>query len=139
MVFDILSYIKTCPYLSKFYKNVDFLGKNPYSLSLGGVSNNKTTKEYTDGDKLVKSTFVLKVRLPYGIDMEKNLKNSELIKNVSDWFLKNSERGILPDLGEDKITISLTVDFVQDKVIYLADTAVFTANITVLYYKTKSL
>jgi len=139
MVFDILSYIKTCPYLSEFYKNVDFLGKNPYSLSLGGVSSDKTAKEYTDGDKLVESTFLLKVRLPYGIDMEKNLKNSELLKNVSDWFLKNSERGILPDLGEDKIAISLKVDFMQDKVTYLADTAVFTANITVLYYKTKSL
>ncbi len=139
MVFDILSYIKTCPYLSEFCKNVDFLGKNPYSLSLGGVPNEKTEKEYTDGDKLVKSAFLLKVRLPYGVDMENNLKNSELIKNVSDWFLKNSEREILPDLGEDKIAISLTVDFVRDKVTYLADTVVYTANITVLYYKTKSL
>ncbi|MBQ3181136.1 MAG: hypothetical protein IJB50_00010 [Clostridia bacterium] len=139
MVFDILNYVKNCPYLSDFYKNVDFLGKKPYSFSVGGVPDEKTAKEYTDGDSLVESTFLLRVRLPYGVDMEKNLKNSELIKNVSDWFLKNSERGILPDLGEDKIAISLLADFMRDKVTYLADTAVYTANITVLYYKTKSL
>lgn len=139
MVFDILNYIKNCPYLSDFVANVDFLGKNPYSFSVGGVSRDKTAKSYTDGDSLVKSTFLLRVRLPYGVDMEKNLKNSELIKNVSEWFLTNSERGILPELDEDKIAISLSTEFLQDKVTYLADTAVYTANITVLYYKTKSL
>lgn len=139
MVFEILNYIKTCPYLLDFATNVDFLGKNPNSFSVSGVAKDKTARTYTDGDSLVESTFLLKIRLPYGVDMGKNLKNSELIKNISSWFSKNSERGILPELDEDKIAISLSAEFLQDRVTYLTDTAVYTANITVLYYKTKSL
>lgn len=139
MVFDILNYIKQCPYLSDFLVNIDFLGKNPYSLSVGGVPKNKTSREYTDGDALIESTFLLRLRMPYGIDINRNLENSELVKNVSNWFLKNNESGILPELGEDKIAISLTVDFMQDDVAYFADTVIFTANINVLYYKAKSL
>lgn len=138
MVFDILNYIKRCPYLSDFNMNIDFLGKNPYSLSVSGRSKDNKVRAYTDGDSLVKSVFTLKVRLPYGIDMEKNRKNSELLKNISDWFLNNSSSGILPELDEDKIPISVSADFLKDKVTYLADTAVFTADIAILYYKTKS-
>lgn len=139
MVFDILAYIVKCPCLKDYATNVDFLGKNPYSLSVGGVSENKTVKEYTDGDSLVKSTFSLRLRLPYGIDKENNISNSNLIKNVTEWFLTNNERGILPELSADKIPISVICSFLQDKVTYLADTVIFTADITVLYYKTKSL
>lgn len=139
MVFDILNYIKKCPYLGDYVANVDFLGKNPYSLSVGGVFKSETVKEYTDGDALLKSTFTLKIRLPYGIDMNKNLKNSELINNISEWFLKNSERGILPELSADKIPISFAVKFLKEDVIYSSDTAVFAADVTALYYKTKSL
>lgn len=139
MVFDILNYIKKCPYLSEYITNVDFLGKNPYSLSVSGVSKNETVKEYTDGDALLKSSFTLKIRLPYGIDMNKNLKNSKLLNNISGWFLKNSESGILPELSADKIPISFSVEFSTKDVIYSSDTAIFAADIIVLYYKTKSL
>ncbi len=139
MVFNILSYIKNCPQLSEFVTNIDFLGKNPCSLSLSGRAENKVVKAYTDGDSLINSTYTLKLRLPYGVDMNNNLANSRLIKNVEEWFTKNSERGILPELDEDKIPISAGIKFLNDKAVYLADTAVFTADVTILYYKTKSL
>ncbi len=139
MVFDILNYIKQCPYLSDFAANIDFLGKNPYSFSVSGVKKEQTIRKYTDGDALVESVFLLKIRLPYGVDMEQNLTNSELMKRVSSWFLNNSKRGILPELEADKIAISLSAEFLQNKTAYLADTAVYTANINVLYYKTNSL
>lgn len=138
MVFDILNYIKNCPYLSDFNMNIDFLGKNPYSLSVSGRSKDKRVRAYTDGDSLMSSSFTLKLRLPYGIDMEKNRKNSELLKNISGWFAENNAMGILPELDEDKIAISVSVEFLKDNVSYSADTAVFTADITILYYKTKS-
>lgn len=139
MVFDILNYISSCPYLSDFNANIDFLGKNPYSLSLSGRPKDETVRVYTDGDSLIKSTYTLKLRLPYGVDMEKNRKNSQLCENISDWFLKNSASGDLPELGEKNIAISSVAEFLRDDVTYLADTVVFTANVAVLYYKTKSL
>jgi|GEM_PF-2896714 len=138
MVFDILNYMKSCPYLSDCNMNIDYLGKSVRSLSVSGRSNDETVRVYTDGDSLTRSEFILKLRLPYGVDKSKNRANSILLKNIEEWFLQNSSKGILPELGEEKIPVSVSADFSRDNVTYLADTAVFTANVAVLYYKTKS-
>ena len=138
MVYEILDYIKSCPCLSDFNCNVDYLGKNPYSFSVGVRSNSETVKEYTDGDKLINETFSLRLRLPYGVDMEKNLKNCELLENISNWFLMNSKEGILPEFKNVE-AISVSADFSENAAVYSADTVVYTASVAVLYYKTKSL
>ncbi len=139
MVYDVLNYIKQCPYLSDYIMNVDFLGKNINSLSVSGRAKQETIKTYIDGDCIVKEKYILKLRLPYGVDMDENLKNSELLTNISKWFFYNNERGILPELAEDKIAISASADFLRDEVTHLADTAVYTAEIVLVYYKTRSL
>lgn len=138
MVFDILNYIKSCPYLSDFNHNVDFLGMKSYSLSVSGRCKSEIVKKYTDGDMLVKDTYSVRFRLPYGVDMEKNLDNCRLMENISQWFSDSSARGILPGLS-DGIAISVTADFSDNNAVFLADTAVYTAKVAVLYYKTKSL
>jgi len=136
MVYEILNYLKTCPYLSNCSFNIDFLGKNPYSLSLGSRAKNETERKYTDGDSLVMSKFSLRIRLPFGVDMEKNRKNSQLCENISRWLDENSKKGILPDLGEKNIAVSASLEFSPQDASYSADTAIFTADIAVLYYKT---
>lgn len=138
VVFDILNYTKSCPYLSDFNYNVDFLGKGPYSMSVNGRQDTEVVKSYTDGDALVKDTFLLKVRLPYGMDMNKNLDNCRLMENVSKWFADNSARGILPELSGG-IAVSAGAEFSHENVVYTADTVVYTAKIAILYYKAKSL
>lgn len=138
MVFNILNYIKSCPYLSDFSFNVEFLGMNPYSVSVCGRSEREIVKIYTDGDELVKDKFSIKMRLPYGADMEKNIDNSGLLENVSRWFSQNNTRGILPELGENGVAISISADFSKEPGVYLADTAVYTAQVAVLYYREKS-
>lgn len=129
MVYDILNYIMSCPYLSDFNYNVDFLGKNPYSLSIGGKRSRETVRVYTDGEALVKDTFFLRLRLPYGMDMEKNLENCRLTENISKWFLENRAEGF----------VSVSVDFSAEGAQYSADTVVYTARVAVVHYKTKSL
>ncbi len=138
MVFDILNYIKNCPYLSDFNHNVDFLGKNPYSLSVSGRCKSENVKKYTDGDMFIKDTYSVKIRLPFGMDMERNLDNCRLLENIRKWFSDNSAGGILPALSGG-IAISATAEFSQEDAVFLADTAVYTVRVAVLYYKTKSL
>lgn len=138
MVLQILNYIRSCPYLSDFNVNVDFLGKSVYSLSIGSRATSETVRVYTDGDSLVKSIYRLRLRLPFGIEMNKNRKNSQLCENISRWFEDNSKMGSLPDLGDKNIAVSVSVEFSSDTSCS-ADTAVFTADVAVLYYKTKSL
>ena len=138
MVFDILNYIKSCPYLSDFNHNVDFLGMNPYSLAVSGRCRSESVKKYTDGDMLIKDTYSVRLRLPYGVDMEKNLDNCKLLENIGQWFSDSSARGILPGLS-DGIAVSVSADFPEGDAVFLADTAVYTAKVAVLYYKTMSL
>ena len=73
------------------------------------------------------------------MDMEKNRRNSQLCENISRWFDESSKKGYLPDLGDENIAVSASFDFSPQDASYSADTAVFTASLAVLYYRTKSL
>ncbi len=137
MVTDILSYFNNCPYLSDFYTNIDFLGKNQYSLSVSGRGKSQVIKKYTDGDALVKSIYKMRLRLPYGIDKEKNYENSKLCENVENWVKLKSSLGVLPELVDGKIPVSIGITFLRDGVSYFSDTAVYTADIALIYYQAK--
>ncbi len=137
MVTDILNYLQSCPILSNFKMNVDFLGKNPHSLSLSGRADTKVLKKYTDGDTLEKRVYKLRVRLPFGIDREKNTKNSVLTESLQSWVSEQSARGILPEAQEDKVFISAQLNFLRDNVSYFGDTAVYGAEFALTFYKSK--
>ena len=135
MVTDILDYLKNCPILSDFNMNVDFLGKNPHSLSISGRPSTKTLKRYTDGDILEVSVYKLRFRLPFGIDKNKNIENSVLTENLQNWVAEQSARGILPETDEYKIAVSATLGFLRDNVSYFSDTAVYGAELALTFYK----
>lgn len=135
MVTDILSYLKNCPILSEFKMNVDFLGKNPHSLSISGRPSKKVLKKYTDGDTLEMSIYKIRLRLPFGIDKEKNIENSVLTESLQCWVLEQSARGILPETEDDKIAISVALEFSRDNVSYFSDAAVYGAELALTFYK----
>ncbi len=135
MVTDILNYLQNCPILSEFIMNVDFLGKNPHSLSISGRTDTKVIKSYTDGDTLEKSVYKLKFRLPFGIDKEKNIKNSSLMQELKLWVKEQNARGILPETEDDEILVSVEIDFLRDNVSYFSDTAVYGAELALTFYK----
>ncbi len=137
MVTDILNYLQNCPILSDFKMNVDFLGKNPHSLSISGRGAIKVLKKYTDGDTMEKSVYKLKLRLPFGIDKDKNTENSTLTENLQAWVSEQSARGILPYGTEDKIPINIELTFLRDNVSYFSDTAVYGAELALTFYKAK--
>lgn len=135
MVTEILNYLKNCPILSEFKMNVDFLGKNPHSLSISGRPSTKVLKKYTDGDTLEMNVYKLRLRLPFGIDKDRNIENSVLTENLQSWVAEQSARGILPETTEDKIAVSATLGFIRDNVSYFSDTAVYGAEVALTFYK----
>ena len=137
MVTNILKYLSKCPYLSDFNMNIDFLGKDKHSLSVSGRADDKILKKYTDGDELVARTYKMRLRLPFGIDKEKNYENSYLRENVSSWAEKNTKIGILPEGSDEKIPVSLQSQFYEGDVSYFSDTAVYNADIILVFYKAK--
>ena len=137
MVTNILNYLSECPYLSEFNMNIDFLGKDKNSLSVGGRGDDKVLKKYTDGDSLIARTYKMRLRLPFGIDKMKNYENSLLCESIKSWAEKNTKSGVLPEFSDDKIPVSLQIQFMQGNVSYFSDTAVYTAEIVLVFYKTR--
>ena len=137
MVKDILEYLSDCPYLSDFNMNIDFLGKDKNSLSVSGRSDEKLLKKYTDGDSLMVRTYKMRIRLPFGIEKMKNYENACLCENIKSWAEKNTKSGILPELSDDKIPVSLQIQFYNGNVSFFSDTAVYTADIVLVFYKAK--
>lgn len=137
MVTNILNYISNCPYLSSFNTNIDFLGKDKNSLSVSGRGDDKILKKYTDGDTLVARTYKMRLRLPFGIEKAKNYENSRLCENIKLWAEQNTKSGILPELSDDKIPVSLQIQFRMGDVSYFSDTAIYTADIILVFYKAK--
>ena len=137
MVTNILEYLSVCPYLLSFNTNIDFLGKDKNSLSVSGRGDDEILKKYTGGDTLIARTYKMRLRLPFGIDKSKNSENSYLCENISLWAGQNTKSGILPELSDDKIPVSLQIQFYEGNVSYFSDTAVYTADIILVFYKAK--
>ncbi len=137
MVTNILNYLSDCPYLSDFNMNIDFLGKSKYSLSVSGRGEDKILKKYTDGDTLVMRTYKMRLRLPFGIDKTKNYENAKLCENITLWAENNTKSGILPELSDDKIPVSIEIKPSRVSESYFSDTAIYTKDIVLVFYKAK--
>ena len=137
MTQEIYEFLKQCPQFSDFCFNIDYLGKGENSLSLSGRGKKETIKKYTDGDSLEKVTYALRLRLPFGIDREVNAKNSLFLENLSLWFRKNNSKSNFPELGEKNIVVSVGFEVSERPETVTADTAVFKADLGIVYYKVK--
>lgn len=137
MIEKILSYLTKCPALESIYLSVDYLGREIYSGSLNGIGKTQTVRTYTDGDSLKKRTYTLSLRLPYGIDKLQNLENIRRLEKLTLWLSENSKAGILPELLESDIPISVRGKAKNAPERTSAGNAVFAVDIEVLYYSTK--
>ena len=137
MTEKILSYLAECPALESIYLSVDYLGREIYSGSLSGIGKKETVKTYTDGDSLKKSTYTLYLRLPYGIDKMQNLENIRRLEELASWLSENSKAGVLPEVSESDISISVRGKPRNTPERTSAGNAVFAVDIEVLYYSTK--
>lgn len=137
MTEKILSYLAKCPALENIYLSVDYLGREIYSGSLDGVGKTKTIRTYTDGDSLKKRTYTLYLRLPYGIDKLQNLENIRRLDELTMWLSENSKIGVLPELSETEMPISVSGQAKSEPERTAAGSAVFAVDIEVLYYSTK--
>lgn len=137
MTQEIFDFLKQCPHFKDFCFNIDYLGKNKNSLSLSGRGKRETIKKYTDGDSLEKTTYTLKLRLPFGIDRGQNAKNSLFLENLSGWFRKNNVMSNFPDLGDKNIVVSMTFDVNNKAETVTAESQVINAEIGIVYYKVR--
>ncbi len=137
MTQEIFEFIKQCPCFENFTFNIDYLGRKVNSISLSGRCKNETVKKYTDGDSMNKSTYDLKLRLPFGADGAQNADNAMLLDEISEWFHKQNTQSNFPYLNDSDIVVSIVCDFEPDCINATSDSLVVEAKIGIVYYKVR--
>ena len=101
---SLRKFISMCPYLYEFNEsiNVDYLSDEYGSYSVEEVPTDPITKKYLDGSSERQFDFIFCSRESYGADVFQNIENSGFYENFSDWVEGCSNRGILPELGENR-------------------------------------
>ena len=111
MIIDkIREYFLQCPLLDEPARlNVDYLGVEPVEYTIDSQPTTPVLKRYTDGGALKQYTFVFGSREYYGADVLQNIENSGFFEKFAEWVEEQSEKGNLPELGDNKKAISMEV------------------------------
>ena len=102
-------YVSQCPYLDEFSEsvNVDYLSDDYGSYSIEEVPTDPIVKRYLDGSTERQFDFIFCSRESYGADVIQNIDNSGFYENFSDWIERNSDKGILPYLGDNRTALRI--------------------------------
>ena len=102
-------YFSACPLLSGRKITTDFLSENAPAFAIYSENSQKSAKKYISGDCLFSFTFSFRARLYLGKKEAENEKVSKFFEDLSDWIKSQVLKGILPDLGKDKVVQNLEV------------------------------
>lgn len=128
MILDsIRNFIMACPYLKAIDSgvNVNYLSDQADTYSINQEPDEIIIKKYVNGDTLREYNFILVSKEIYTDDVMKNIKISSFYEEFLDWLEEQTNKGNLPNLGENKKAISAeainnghVVKVENDKVIY---------------------
>lgn len=103
----VRDYILTYPDLPEGQVLVDYLGGEAGQFTIEPMPCDPIFKRYTDGGCQKQYLFLLASRQEYGADLEPCVENEFFYEKFARWLEKNSRAGILPDMGTDRIPISM--------------------------------
>lgn len=106
LINSIRDYILTCPFLSDWRVNVDYLG-NGMEYSIDPLPCDPVIQRYTDGGAKKQFQFAFTSREEYDHDARINIENSGFYQDFEEWLETQNMAGILPELGENKISIEV--------------------------------
>lgn len=99
----IRDFIKTCPLIDKNNRiNVDYLGNEPIEYTIDPVPTTKRISTNIDGSSERQQLFNFASREYYSREVAQNIANSKFYEDFSEWLDEQSEKDILPNLGNGK-------------------------------------
>lgn len=106
LINSIRDYILTCPFLSDWRVNVDYLGTG-MEYSIDPLPCDPIIQRYTDGGSKKQFQFAFTSREEYDQDARINIENSGFYQSFEEWLETQDMVGVLPALGENKIPIKV--------------------------------
>ena len=120
MILDsIRNFIMACPYLKTIDSgvNVNYLSDQADTYSINQEPDEIIIKKYVNGDTLREYNFILVSKEIYTDDVMKNIKISSFYEEFLDWLEEQTNKGNLPNLGENEKVIYQ----IKCKLIYLRE------------------
>ena len=98
LINSIRDYILTCPFLSDWRVNVDYLGTG-MEYSIDPLPCDPILQRYTDGGTKKQFQFAFTSREEYDQDARINIENSGFYQDFEEWLETQDMAGTLPELG----------------------------------------
>lgn len=115
----IRDYVLGCGFLQDWKVNVDYLGVE-MSYSINPLPADPLVKKYADGGMVKQFQFAFTSKEVYDADARTSIENSGFYQQFEEWIESMDRSGQLPELGEGKIPLSVSV--IQSGYLYDVDT-----------------
>ena len=110
MINEIRSFISQCPCFSGRLININHLGSKVGSVSLENAPSTPRIKEYTDGERICRTQFILATRESFSQSLSSNCAASEFFESFSAWLIAQNHLGNLPGLEGNLTPVSILPD-----------------------------
>lgn len=105
----VREYIMEFPELKEGCLLIDFLGDKPVEYTIETVPCEPTVKKYTDGSCMKQYEFIFASREYFSEDVIINIENLGFYQNFEEWINDRNEKGIFPELGDEREPVSIEV------------------------------
>lgn len=102
-------YVLSFPMLKDGCLLIDFLGDEPVGYTIEPVPCDPVVRQYTDGSCMKQFLFLFASREWFSEDVAVNIGNLEFYEKFEDWIESQSDKGILPDLGDNRTPVGIDV------------------------------
>lgn len=106
LIDSVRSYILTCPFLSDWRVNVDYIGTD-MGYSVDPLPCDPIIQRYMDGGAKKQFQFAFTSQEEYDQDARINIENSGFFQSFEEWLEQQSFNDNLPKLEEKKSPISI--------------------------------
>ncbi len=110
MIEETVKYLSQCPHFAGTGIKVNYLDGKPLAFALRMKSTDPVVKRYTDGGGLFEARFILALRQEYGGGDKYNRAAAKRCEDIEEWIAQQNKSGNLPDLGQEIMPMSLTVE-----------------------------
>ncbi|MBE7024235.1 MAG: hypothetical protein IJ285_06310 [Clostridia bacterium] len=110
MIEETASFLSLCPQLAECGVKVNYLEEKPLSCALKMKTSEPVVKKYSDGGRVGEERFVLALRQEYTGAASDNRRAAKRCEEIEKWIEEQTSKGIYPQLENNRVPLSLTVE-----------------------------
>lgn len=128
----MIEFLQKCPALQSIPFRIGFLGKEPMCASLSPMPDAKVLRTYTDGDCMMQSTYILQLRLPYGVTGP--YEAERILTQLSTFLYDANQQNVFPELPKGNFAANISCTIPDSPKSHTTNSCVFYIPIHITHY-----